>query len=392
MIHNLVDIAAKGGNYLLNVGPTAEGLFPKESINRLHEIGEWMKVNGEVIHNSRGTANYKENESIYYIQSKDHKYLYAVLTQWPGTSIQLKYAIPEAGSDITLLGYDNALGSRTSEAAGLIIDLPMEWKTEEKRPVKYAWVIKIIGHQAKVAKSPEFYSDNKLIKNKVLFSDSIGITLKSTTEGSSIYYTTDDSEPTPLSKKYNKLIMLTKSATIRSISEKEGYVTSPVSFTSFLQSTTFQSIEFEKPYSPKYSALGNLSLGDGIFGNEDNFHENWLGFQGTDMVAKIDLGDNRTIHQVSVNFLQATKSWIFLPEFVELSISEDGINFKTIAKVENTIPLTENGNNAHLIKMDFKTVQVRFIKIKAKSIIKCPEWHTGAGNKAWLFVDEIIVE
>ena len=47
LIRNLVDIASKGGNYLLNVGPTAEGLIPGPSVERLQTVGAWMKVNGE---------------------------------------------------------------------------------------------------------------------------------------------------------------------------------------------------------------------------------------------------------------------------------------------------------------------------------------------------------
>ncbi len=50
LIRMLVDIASKGGNYLLNVGPTPEGLFPPESVERLKEIGAWMDVNGESIY------------------------------------------------------------------------------------------------------------------------------------------------------------------------------------------------------------------------------------------------------------------------------------------------------------------------------------------------------
>lgn len=50
LIRNLIDIASKGGNYLLNVGPTAEGTFPKGSIDGLRVIGAWMKINGEAIY------------------------------------------------------------------------------------------------------------------------------------------------------------------------------------------------------------------------------------------------------------------------------------------------------------------------------------------------------
>lgn len=50
LVRNLVDIVSKGGNYLLNVGPTAEGEIPEPSIQRLKEVGAWMKVNGDAIY------------------------------------------------------------------------------------------------------------------------------------------------------------------------------------------------------------------------------------------------------------------------------------------------------------------------------------------------------
>ncbi len=55
LVHNLVDIASKGGNYLLNVGPTAEGEFPQGSIDGLKGIGAWMKVNGEAIYATKAS-------------------------------------------------------------------------------------------------------------------------------------------------------------------------------------------------------------------------------------------------------------------------------------------------------------------------------------------------
>ena len=55
LVRNLIDIASKGGNYLLNVGPTAEGLIPEPSVERLEEIGKWMEVNGEAIYGTQAS-------------------------------------------------------------------------------------------------------------------------------------------------------------------------------------------------------------------------------------------------------------------------------------------------------------------------------------------------
>jgi alpha-L-fucosidase len=52
LVHNLIDCASKGGNYLLNIGPTSAGVFPDASIERLSEIGAWMKVNGAAIYDT----------------------------------------------------------------------------------------------------------------------------------------------------------------------------------------------------------------------------------------------------------------------------------------------------------------------------------------------------
>ena len=55
LLHNLVDIASKGGNYLLNVGPTSQGVIPQPEVDRLKAIGTWLQINGESIYGTQGT-------------------------------------------------------------------------------------------------------------------------------------------------------------------------------------------------------------------------------------------------------------------------------------------------------------------------------------------------
>jgi alpha-L-fucosidase len=70
LIHNLCDIASKGGNYLLNVGPTSEGLIPQPSIDRLAEVGAWMKANGEAIYGT-GLTPFGAEAGVYSDTEKD---------------------------------------------------------------------------------------------------------------------------------------------------------------------------------------------------------------------------------------------------------------------------------------------------------------------------------
>jgi alpha-L-fucosidase len=75
LIHNLIDIASKGGNYLLNVGPTAEGLIPEPSVTRLKEIGKWMSINGSAIYETQASP-FKKPEWGRYTQNPGKLYAF----------------------------------------------------------------------------------------------------------------------------------------------------------------------------------------------------------------------------------------------------------------------------------------------------------------------------
>ena len=80
LIHNLVDIASKGGNYLLNIGPTGEGEIPAESIERLEAIGKWMEVNSEAIYGTLASPFEKPSWGRY---TQKEKKVYAHIFDWP---------------------------------------------------------------------------------------------------------------------------------------------------------------------------------------------------------------------------------------------------------------------------------------------------------------------
>ena len=111
-------------------------------------------------------------------------------------------------------------------------------------------------------------------------------------------------------------------------------------------------------------------------------------------MAVIDLGSEKWLEYIQVNFLENQRSWIFLPTEVEYLISTDGINYKSIVKTK--FETTKENDNVRIEENGyaFKGKNGRYIKIIAKKLGKLPEWHIGAKDdgRSWIFVDEIQIK
>lgn len=120
LVRNLVDIVSKGGNYLLNIGPKADGEIPPESIERLHEVGAWMRVNGESIYGN-GPAPFEKAPGWGRVTQKG-KTLYLHVFDWPaGGLLTLPLLTPVRNA--RLLAGEATLQTRT-DSAGLTLQLP----------------------------------------------------------------------------------------------------------------------------------------------------------------------------------------------------------------------------------------------------------------------------
>jgi alpha-L-fucosidase len=125
LIRNLIDAASKGGNYLLNVGPTAEGVIPAPSVERLRDIGAWMQVNGAAIY---GTSASPFSVPLPFGRAtRKGKTVFLHVFDWPadGKLRLTAQAVKELGGTIAKAYRLAAPGTTlavTSGADGLTID------------------------------------------------------------------------------------------------------------------------------------------------------------------------------------------------------------------------------------------------------------------------------
>jgi alpha-L-fucosidase len=186
LIQMLADIASKGGNFLLNVGPTAEGLFPPASIERLREIGQWMQVNGEAIYATQASPFKKLDwgRCTQKAVGNDTR-LYLHVFNWPtdgmlkvpGIFNQAKQAYLLAGSQ------KNPLPVHREEDA-LMIDVP----NQAPDPHNSVVVLDIAG-KADVNNPP------KMLSEFGIFVDAVEVDIVSDRDNVEIRYTLDGSVP-----------------------------------------------------------------------------------------------------------------------------------------------------------------------------------------------------
>ncbi|WP_333876514.1 glycoside hydrolase family 20 protein [Flavobacterium sp.] len=213
--------------------------------------------------------------------------------------------------------------------------------------------------------------------------------LKSNQSGDSIRYTTDGTQPTAQSKSYDQPLEITKSQTIKATYFENGLAKSNVAEQFFrIHKATSQLVSLQNQPKGSYAKGGGFTLVDGIKGDTAKFGQHWLGFSGTDLIATIDLGSKQKINHLSIGLLSSPSSWIYFPKKVTFQVSEDMIQFKTVG----TFSFEEIQKAKGQVELNCKNKNIQFVKVTVENFGTIPDGQPGAGNKAWLFADEITVE
>jgi alpha-L-fucosidase len=144
VVRNLIDTVAKGGNFMVGIGPDGDGRFHPTAISQLREVGQWLTVNGRGIYSTRPreAALWSEGADIRYTRTKDKRTVYAFALTWPGERLSLRSIRPAEGSTIQMMGAEVPL-KWTLQGAGLEVQIPPELQDESRRPCRFAWAFQI---------------------------------------------------------------------------------------------------------------------------------------------------------------------------------------------------------------------------------------------------------
>jgi alpha-L-fucosidase len=145
IVHNLVDISAKGGNFMVGVGPSGMGSFHPTATSQLKAAGEWLRINGEGIYNTRPRPDtgWAEGDNMRFTRSKDDRFLYCFVTAWPGESLRITSLDSRPVQSVELLGYPGKLKFSLDPTHNVVISIPGELRDPSRRPSQFAWGLKL---------------------------------------------------------------------------------------------------------------------------------------------------------------------------------------------------------------------------------------------------------
>ena len=220
-----------------------------------------------------------------------------------------------------------------------------------------------------------------------------GVVMTLTTQGGApIRYTLDGSDPTASSPLYKAPVTIGESCTFKAAALREGMQT-PVYARKFdFNKATGRRIALNAAPTLKYTYGGASLLVDGYRGGPVYSNGAWIGFLNEPLDVTIDMQGAKPYSAVTVESLVEKGEWVFPPSSVGVSLSDDGSEFTEAALMSVPQETAGSPDGVKPFKVLFPETSARYLRVVARTVDPIPAWHGAAGQKAHMFVDEIIVE
>ena len=211
----------------------------------------------------------------------------------------------------------------------------------------------------------------------------------STIDDAPVYYTLDGSDPGESSPRYEGKFSIGEECQLKAVAIRQGKKGKLFSEQILLSKSSFKPTELLTTPEPNYGFEGAPMLVDGLQGNNTNYRSGrWIGFQGEELVAVIDMLEATEISSATIRNAVVTGDWIFDASEILIEGSDDNQQFTQVTFQTITDEKQEHWSDISEHKLTFEPVTARYYKVTVKPAVM-PEWHPGKGNKVFFFLDEI---
>ena len=216
--------------------------------------------------------------------------------------------------------------------------------------------------------------------------------LKHYIKGAEIRYTLDGTEPDSVhAPLYKGNEMVEGNVLVRAKAFKPGWYSSDIMEASlYSRSVAPDSILLETEPDPSYS--GSSSLLTNLVKGETNFRDgNWLAWRGQPMKALIRLSKPTTVSSVAIGGLVDIGSYIMPPLKMEVWGGDEPGQLKKLGSLQPQQPDKMGSLYLRGFECKFPPTSVKYLRLLVQPVMQLPSWHPGRGDKAWVFVDEILI-
>ncbi|MEO0404796.1 MAG: glycoside hydrolase domain-containing protein, partial [Bacteroidota bacterium] len=241
----------------------------------------------------------------------------------------------------------------------------------------------IAGHYPEQRLSNEQFVATPIVDAPRAFRGTADVSIVCIDSDVELFYSIDNGEFQP----YTEPFVIESSTLIKAYSKKGDFISTTTEGHANLIDHDYSLTLFTE-FNNQYHAGGEQALLDGIVGATNFKTGDWQGYYGEDVIVEVDLKESTKIDSVGIGCLQDTKPWIIYPNSMEVYSSQDGKSWELIGNGENAVDASDYTVQRQTIVANTKE-KARYLKLIIKNPGLLPDWHLGAGNPSWVFLDEI---
>jgi hypothetical protein len=224
------------------------------------------------------------------------------------------------------------------------------------------------------------------------FTETASISVGETQGESQVHYTVDGTVPTVESPAADREMSIDKSQVLTFRTLGSGFLPSePVSVEVLKLPAQTLTLTSASPASPPYNKVSESALTDRAKAGKNFRETDWLGYQDSLLTFEFSLSEG-SINGIAVSVLEDQASWIFAPSAVKATFFDAAGRAIASGQVDYPTEVEKSGSHFRFLQMSTAEVNAARVLLEVVCLSRIPDWHPGAGDVGWVFLDEVLGE